>query len=322
MLYDITPQMRLCDFEQPATFANVNQHIFRRMKTKNIFAFTVAAFLSVSAFAVGGGAGSATFTVKTSKVGRSLVEAWTKAYMAEHPEVNIQIVGTKAADADLTLINHKEKNQKVAYVARYALLPVTTSGNPLLGEIDKKSWGSKDLKELFFTADELDDDFADDDKQKKGKKITDRLNVVSGANSTSSAPSFAAFFGRNTDNIKGEKIAGDDLYLLSAINDDKTLVTFNSLNYLYDTDSRQLKSNLHIFPLNVKKEIGEALKSGNLDEVLGALETQKSDVIPVENIGFEYENLTESEEQFLKWVASEGQQFNNQNGFLKLADNQ
>ena len=163
MLCHITPQMRLCDFEQPATFANVNQHIFRRMKTKSIFAFTVAVFLSVSAFAVGGGAGSTTFTIKTSKVGRSLVEAWTKAYMAEHPEVNIQIVGTKAADADLTLINHKEKNQKVAYVARYALLPVTTSGNPLLSEIEKKAWSSKDLKELFFTADELDDDFADDD---------------------------------------------------------------------------------------------------------------------------------------------------------------
>ena len=209
------------------------------MKTNSIFAFTVAVFLSVSAFAVGGGAGSTTFTIKTSKVGRPLVEAWTKAYMAEHPEVNIQIVGTKAADADLTLINHKEKNQKVAYVARYALLPVTTLNNPLVGEIEKKAWSSKDLKELFFTADELDDDFADDDKQKKGKKIT------------------------------GEKIAGDDLYLLNAINDDKTLVTFNSLNYLYDTDSRQLKNNLLIFPLSVKKEIGEALAGASRQPAFG-----------------------------------------------------
>ena len=72
----------------------------------------------------------------------------------------------------------------------------------------------------------------------------------------------------------------------------------------------------------MKKEIGDALKSGNLDNVIVALEKQQSDVIPVDNIGFEYGNLTDSEEQFLKWVASEGQQFNNQNGFLKLVDNQ
>ena len=72
----------------------------------------------------------------------------------------------------------------------------------------------------------------------------------------------------------------------------------------------------------VKKEIGDALRSGNLDNVIVALEKQQSDVIPVDNIGFEYRNLTDSEEQFLKWVASEGQQFNNQNGFLKLVDNQ
>ena len=80
MLCHITPQMRLCDFEQPTTFANVNQHIFRRMKTKSIFAFTVAVFLSVSAFAVGGGAGSTTNTYNITVNGIEELEELLRWY--------------------------------------------------------------------------------------------------------------------------------------------------------------------------------------------------------------------------------------------------
>lgn len=292
---------------------------------KKIIAFVFATlFLGTTAFAgeepTQAEAQQSTITVKTSKASKALVEAWAQAYMQTHKDIRIEVTCKQSADADLTYINNKVEGQNVTYVGRYAILPVTSTENPLFSELQKKEWTKSDLKKLYFSS--LDEDLDEDDEANSGKagKLREKLTVYSGANASSVARVFAEYFGFQTSELRGNKISGDDLYLLNAINEDKQSITFNNIAYLYDADSRKLKENISILPLKLKAEIEETLQSGNLDAALQVLEQQQTDIIPVENFGFAYTQLNPKAELFLEWIVSDGQQYNNQKGFLKLTE--
>lgn len=253
-------------------------------------------------------------TIKTTKVSRPLVEQWIKAYSEIHPEVTISTTND-ASKATLSVMCSSSEQSGMTSVGRLAVLPVTSVENPLIADLQKKELGTKELKRLFFEIDEFDED-EDEFISKKSKKLREQLTVYSGSVATSVSTAFAEHFGLQRGDIRGKKIAGDDLYLLSAISEDKQSITFNSLAYLFDLQSRQLKQGIAILPLDVKKEQAAALASGNLDEAISLLESQSVNLIPVENVGFAYTGHDTAVQQFLSWVTSEGQQYNHKNGFL------
>ena len=285
------------------------------MKVK---AFLIAAFAAV-ALSVGAATSQndGVITVKVNKASRVLVERWIEGYKAVNPNVEIALVSGKNADADLTLVTRHQEDGNVTYVGRYALLPVTSTENPLLNDIQKKEWKSKDIKSLFFTAEDLDEEYEEEVEGKKNK-LKDKLTVYSGSSKASLSGIFASHFGRTIDDLRGNRIAGDDLYLLSAISEDKASVTFNALSNLYDLSSRTLRSDLALLPLGVKKTQSEVLRSGNLDETLELIENEDIDLIPVEEIGFTYNSFDADIDNFLQWVVREGQQYNHEAGFLQL----
>ena len=258
-------------------------------------------------------------TVKVNKASKALVEKWIEGYKAVNPDVQIALVSGKNADADLTLVSSHQEGVNVTYVGRYALLPVTSTDNPLLGDIQKKVWKSKDIKSLFFTAEDLDEEY-EEEVEGKHNKLKDKLTVYSGSSKTSLSGIFASPFARTIDDLRGNRIAGDDLYLLSAISEDKASVTFNALSNLYDLSSRTLRSDLALLPLDVKASQREALRSGNLDEALELIENEDIDLIPVENIGFTYNSFDTDIDQFLQWIIRDGQQYNHAAGFLHLTN--
>ena len=101
---------------------------------------------------------SEVITVSTAKACSGLVETWIKKYTEQHPEVQIRVVNDGKGEADLTLMQasteaDKEAEGNVAYVGRYALLPVTTTGNPLYEQINRRRFDKKELKRLFFQND-------------------------------------------------------------------------------------------------------------------------------------------------------------------------
>lgn len=286
------------------------------MKTKTIFAIALFAVISVvNSVAQNNG----TITIKVTKASKALVEQWTNAYKAVNPDVVINIVD-KSAEANLTIttspIESAANGYDVTYVGRYAVLPVTSKENPLYDEVTSRQWNEKDIKKLFFQSEE--DLLNESDGKSKKEKLSDKLTVFSGNNSTSAAASFAQHFGYEKSDIRGKRIQGDDLYLLNAIQKDKQSVTFNNIAYLYDTTTRQLKQDIAILPLSIKKDQEQALLSGNLDEALSLLENTTINTIPVEVLGFAYNTYNTEIDNFLSWVVSEGQQYNNQAGYLKL----
>lgn len=283
-------------------------------------AFLIAVFAAVAlSVSAATSQNDGVITIKVNKASKTLVEKWIEAYKTVNPTVEIAVVSGKNVDADLTLVSSHQTGVNVTYVGRYALLPVTSAKNPLLDDIQRKEWKSKDIKRLFFTAEDLDEEY-EEEMESKHNKLKDKLTVYSGSGKASLSGIFASHFGRTTDDLRGNRIAGDDLYLLSAIEEDRASVTFNALSNLYDLSSRTLHSDLVLLPLGVKKTQSEVLRSGNLDETLQLIESEDIDLIPVEDIGFTYSAFDRDIDQFLQWIVSTGQQYNHEAGFLRLTD--
>ncbi len=280
--------------------------------------FTSVLLLAFLSYAIA--SAQQTISIKADKSTRPLIEKWVEAYKVVNPDVKIEFVAGKNAQSDLTLVSVDEGVANVVSVGRYALLPVTTTENPLISDIQKREWKEKDIQSLFFVADDIEDDY--DRSKNKKNNLTNRLTVYSGNSRTSTSVAFAAKFDHSAKDFRGKKIAGDDVYLLSAIAADKESVTFGALENIYDLQTRALRPDLAILPLSVKKNLSDALANGTLDDVIRVVESHSSDLVVVGNFGFVYNNINSEVDAFLSWVLRDGQTYNNESGFLRLSEKQ
>lgn len=255
--------------------------------------------------------------VESAKVTAPLMQKWISEYSKENSHVEIKIADKKVNKADITLdliVNEPDENlspdKYVLCVARYAILPVTCKCNPIINTLGNERLNKKKLISLFF----------DEEDEESGKKQQEPscTTVYSGNNPTSAAIAFANHFGYKTSNIKGKKISGDDIYLLKAIDRDSSGITFNNLSYIYDIDSRRLKKELCLLPLDIKKEYRDLFNSASIDEILTLLETSDIDLIPIQNIEVVY-NIDKCKEtaDFVQWIMTKGVSFNHSYGFLR-----
>ena len=289
------------------------------MKTNYFYQVLIALFISASAFAAESTA-KEPIVISGTKFTYPLIEKWISEYQKVNPNVNIQLASKTNAGqtADLNIIAHQptqnelQATQEIIYTGRYALLPVTNNYNPILVATAKKGINKKELDKLFFEV----VDYESDEPAQKSKY---KANIYSRDNQASSSTTLAGFFGHQTSEIRGKKVFGDDIYLLSAIKKDTIGLTYNNLGYLYDVTSRNLKNGLALLPIELKKD-AKPILTGNLDQVIIVLESTKVETIPVEKIGFVYSQQSARKEvaEFLKWVLTDGQMFNHEKGFLNL----
>jgi hypothetical protein len=258
-----------------------------------------------------------------------IIEKWIAEYSKENPASQAKFVLSKEngkTTAIRIVANHSsgqesEDNQRISYLGRYALIPVLNSNSPLLGDA-KSGINKKDLKKLVFERN-LEDDEALDDLD-SGKKDKYTATVYSRGGRASTSIVLAGYFGQQPDQIKGKKIIGDDIFLLNAIRKDVGGLTFNSLNYVFDLQTRKLKADLSILPLKLKSQQQAALNSKDIDQAISLLETTSIESIPVEQFGFLLSaNHAKDKDliDFISWILDKGQSFNNELGFLKLDAN-
>jgi len=289
------------------------------MKTNYFYQVLFALFISSTAFAAES-AVKEPIVISGTKFTYPLIEKWIAEYEKVNPTANIKLA-TKAnggQSADLNIIAHQpaqnelQPNQEIIYTGRYALLPVTNNNNPILVAAAKKGLSKKELDKLFF-------EVVDYDSDEPIQKSKFRANIYSRDNQACASTALAGYFGHQSSEIRGKKVFGDDIYLLSAIKKDSIGLTYNNLGYLYDINSRNLKEGIALLPLDLKKD-AKTIQTGNLDAVLSVLEATKVETIPVEKIGFIYsqQNISKEVSSFLKWVLTDGQKFNHDKGFLNL----
>lgn len=314
----------LSEFKRKESKIVVTDIYIYKLQTKKVSdmkkAFVVIiAVAGIVAQAMAKGEASEKVTIKTSKVCRMLVQTWADAYMKQHPQASIQVIDGSRSDGnqpDLVVESGKSE-QSASIVGRYILLPVTSKDNPAADELLKRRLSQYDLSLLYFEQDPYETD-DEEELSAKRKQLIERVTVYSGNRHGSAAESFARVLGYKTSDLRGKKIGGDDIYLLSAIEKDSTGITVSNVAYLYDTSSRALRADLLLLPLKASKEQRQALESRNLDQLLAVFEHDDSDILPAQNLLLEASgNLSLTAAYFAHWIATDGQQYNNQAGFLR-----
>jgi hypothetical protein len=190
------------------------------------------------------------------------------------------------------------------------VLPITARSSEAARLLEGKHLNAKKLKQLFF----LDDEFEEDVKK---NKAFEAITIYSGSNATSVAGSFAHNFGEESANFRGKRIAGDDLFLNTAIAKDPLGVSFNTLSNIFDLKSRQLKNDLTLVGLDLKKDVADSF-NGTLDDVINSLENGKPAEVAIEKVGITYYKKDEAISRFLQWVLENGTKYNHQYGLLNL----
>jgi ABC-type phosphate transport system substrate-binding protein len=280
----------------------------------------IAVGLSVRAQSSGGNAVSGqreVVYIHGVRFADALLEKWISEYSRQHPALSLSAEGRDGDGQSIGVVPfglRKDAGASATVVSfgRYAVLPIAGKNNALLATLKKKKLNEKRLKELFFEKDLLED-YSPEERDKYD------ATIYSGNGSLSVAHSFAGHFGYETSSLKGKKIAGDDIYLNSAVRKDAKGVSFNALNYIFDLHSRQLSEGIGLLPLDVKKEYAEALGLQNLDETISLLENNRLSLVPVEEIAFVLpEKVSAAMLDFVEWALSEGQEYIHPFGFLHL----
>lgn len=276
-------------------------------------AFTIALILSFGL----GYANNNVRTIKAPRFARPLVEKWIEEYAKTEPGVVFQIAKSQT-ESDLTVTVGQQEGTStdnfchLLYIGETAVLPITARSSEAARLLEGKHLNAKKLKQLFF----LNDDFDEDVKK---IKAFENIIIYSGSNASSVASSFAHNFGEESTNFRGKRIAGDDLFLNTAIAKDPLGVTFNTLSNIFDLQSRHLKSDLSLVGLDLKKDLESSFSdNGTLDDVLTILENGKPAEITIEKVAIMFNSTDEAVNRFLCWVLEHGTQYNHQFGLLNL----
>ena len=275
---------------------------------KSVFTIALLLGLQVSLTA---GAQNEQVTLRVQNAVRPLVEKWVAEYTKTNHNTAFQIVSGKATNTEHQISFVTEQDAEAVFFARYAVLPVTVKDSEAAQLLGSKRLNAKKLKSLFFVKDE----FEDDTKESKAEKA---LHIYTGNSQQSASRTWANSFKQETSNYKGKKISGDDSFLNTAISRDPLGVAVNSLSNIFDLQSRQLRSNLTLVPLDLDKHGKQVLDEARLDDIILLLEQQHFAEIPTGKIGLEYDHHDSQLNDFVRWILTDGNKYIHEYGLLQL----
>ena len=273
--------------------------------TVHTIAFASALLFSASVWAEGN-----KVSLKVPGFVRPLAEKLITEYNKENPDVEFEFLTQKAEDTENTLHITLSDDNAIAF-ARYAVLPVTTKDGEAYQLLASSRLNNKKLQRLFFEKDEFDDEY-------KESKVEKAVHIYSGNSQQSTSRTYAASFDREPSDYKGKRISGDDSYLISAISRDPLGITINALPNIYDLQSRHLRQELAIVPLDGGKQDRQIISEGSLDDIISLLERHEINEIPVSKIGLSYRRGASEANKFARWILVNATAYVHEYGLLEL----
>ena len=262
---------------------------------------------------------ASTYYINAPRFVRPLIEKWISEYKKVDSRANFAIAKTAETKGKSALniqLNEASANtglaQRTVYFAEYAILPVAGKNSDAAKTLAKQELNNKNIKSLYFEK----DDFEEPDKA--DKKAASYV-VYTGNGTQSVSAEFAYHYGKDASAFRGKRIVGDDLFLNTAIVKDPQGITFNAAPNLYDLNTRKLKSDLILLPIDVEKSQRAAFaEEATVDELIRVLEANRDSNIPVERVGFSYQEGDSNIANFISWILQEGATYNHSYGLLNL----
>jgi len=257
---------------------------------------------------------------------------WAEEFMKLHPQVRLDVqaggAGKGVADAlagavDFGMVSraiHPAEVEKGAFaiaVCKDAVVPTASEKNPFLSRIIKVGVKKETLGAIWVTeeAKTWGDVLGTGDKTP--------LHVYTRSDACGAAETWADFFGKRQDDLKGVGVYGDP-GLAEAVRRDPLGLGYNNINYAYDAKTKKPIQGIVILPIDLNGD-------GKVDEKESFY--QDRDAITKAVAGGAYPSppardlylVTKGKPgkailvEFLKWILSDGQQYVSETGYIALS---
>ena len=261
-----------------------------------------------------------------------LAVEWTQDFGERNPDARIDISAGGAGKGMTDVLNgmvdfamlsrelHDEERQKGAMefpVGRDAVIPVVNADNPLLAKLRAHGITAEDARKIWITGEYKTWG------QLLGTADDDPIHVYTRSDACGAAQTFAAWFDATQEDLGGTAVYGDP-GISKAVADDRFGIGFNNMAYAYDSETLLVQDGLAIFPLDIN---GDGAVSRDEDfyqtrtSIAAAIESDRFPAPPSRQL-YLVSNGAPSDSTvvaFIRYVLTDGQEFNEPNGFVRIS---
>ncbi|MDP3462053.1 MAG: PstS family phosphate ABC transporter substrate-binding protein [Bacteroidales bacterium] len=263
-----------------------------------------------------------------------LTVKWAEEFQKSHPGVRIDISAGGAGKGmmdvlsnmvdlamfsrSVTEVEEKKGAWKVA-VAKDAVLPTMNSKNPLISELLKTGISKETFRQIC-----IDQSVKSWNKCVQAEGQLYNINVYTRSDACGAAEMWGLFLGSNQESLNGIGVFGDP-GIAEAVKNDPLGTGYNNVIYAYDITSRKQFDGLSVIPIdlngNHKIDEDEAFYE-SLDDIMKAIGDGKYPSPPARELYFISNGKPTNEAvlAFLEWILTDGQQFVNEAGYVRLPD--
>ncbi len=263
-----------------------------------------------------------------------LVQTWAAEYNKTHPDIRFDIqaggagkglTDCLAGAVDVGMFSREltdaEKAKGVFSIAlcKDAVLPTINAKNPYLKQIQIRGVKKAEFNSIFV------DHSINTWGELLGTKDSRRINVYTRADAAGAADSWAAFFGKKQENLKGVGVSGDP-GVADAVRKDLNGIGYNNTLFVFDPRTGKKLPGIEVVPIDVNGN-GQIDANenfyGNLRIFLKAVNDGNYPSPPARNLYFLTKGKTQRKEvlDFFQWVLTTGQNFVSVAGYVPLPKN-
>lgn len=261
-----------------------------------------------------------------------LAVKWADEFRQIHPGVRIDIsaggAGKGMTDvlanvADLGMVSRDVYPPELAKgavpfaVAKDAVVPTISSENPILADLLKTGLTREDAISLWIK---------DEYKtwgQIAGTNDKNPIHLYTRSDACGAAETWALWMDGKQEDLAGTAVYGDP-GLAQAVQRDKLGIGFNNLSYAYDENTRLPNPGILILPLDVDgngQVDPEESFYDTKDQIIQAIADDKYPSPPARDLYLVTNGTPKNEAvvEFLKFILTEGQQYNVPTGYISLS---
>jgi len=256
---------------------------------------------------------------------------WAEEFQKFHPEVKIEVsaggAGKGMTDALAGLVEigmvsrdiYPEEIQKGAYyvaVTKDAVVATINKDNLVLNDILTKGVTRQTFCNIYIAGN------VTTWGQVVGRpEVKDEIHVYTRSDACGAAETWAKYFGKRQEDLRGVGVYGDP-GLLEAVKKDHLGIGFNNIGYAYDITKRQVEG-IVVIPIDINEngriDPEEDFYSSK-DRILEAIGKVLYPHPPARNLHLVTKGkFTGVAKEFVKWILTDGQKYVEEVGYVPLS---
>lgn len=259
---------------------------------------------------------------------------WGEEFQKIHPKVRVDIsaggAGKGVSDAlaglvDIGMVSREIKQEEIdkggcfVPAVKDAVFPVINAANPALTHgLTQRGMRRQQFIDLWITGKPLTwGEIA-------GTAVNEKVTVYTRSDACGAAETWAKYLGKMQEDLQGVGVYGDP-GLAEAVKQDKLGIGFNNLNYAYDMKTGLPVAGLHVISIDVNENgmIDPEEDLSTKAQAIAAIVAGHYPSPPARDLYLltktKFQGLTRS---FILWILSDGQNFVDEVGYIKLAPGQ